>query len=475
MEIFHISAECYPVAKVGGLADVVGALPKYQSEEGHNVRVVIPCYDTKFIKENEFECVHWGHVKLGQFNFPFSVLKEKNDLLGFELYVIEIIELFDRKEVYGYEDDIERFLSFQIATLDWIIGRRDTPDIINCHDHHTGLIPFMMLYVNKYERLKNTPTVMTIHSGLYQGVFGFDKLYYLPEFDLAHFTILEWGGAINSLAAGIKCAWFVTTVSPNYLNEINNSSNGLESLFKSVRNKSKGILNGIDIKVWNPNTDKFIAANYSVKDIAEGKQANKEKLCSLFDLDPTKPLFSFIGRLLYEKGADLLPEAISLAMTENNKLINVLVLGSGNETIENELNELLIDNKGNYNAFIGYNEELSHLIYAGSDFLLMPSRVEPCGLNQMYAFRYGTIPIVRRTGGLKDTVIDIGDNGNGNGICHDQAIVEDISFSMARAKELYEDKRKLNAIRKIGMDMDHSWSSVCKEYIEVYQLIIKKK
>lgn len=332
-----------------------------------------------------------------------------------------------------------------------------------------------MLYVYKYESLKNTPTVMTIHSGLYQGVFGFDKLYYLPEFDLVHFTILEWGGAINSLAAGIKCAWFVTTVSPNYLNEINNSSNGLESLFKSVRNKSKGILNGIDIKVWNPNTDKFIAANYSVKDIAEGKQANKEKLCSLFDLDPTKPLFSFIGRLLYEKGADLLPEAISLVMTENNKLINVLVLGSGNETIENELNELLIDNKGNYNAFIGYNEELSHLIYAGSDFLLMPSRVEPCGLNQMYAFRYGTIPIVRRTGGLKDTVIDIGDNGNGNGICHDQAIVEDISFSIARAKELYEDKRKLNAIRKIGMDMDHSWSSVCKEYIEVYQLIIKKK
>lgn len=473
MEIFHISAECYPVAKVGGLADVVGALPKYQSNEGHNVRVVIPCYDTKFIKENEFECVHWGHVKLGQFNFPFSVLKEKKDILGFELYVIEILELFDRKEVYGYEDDIERFLSFQIATLDWIIGRRDVPDIINCHDHHTGLIPFMMLYVNKYERLKNTPTVMTIHSGLYQGVFGFDKLYYLPEFDLAHFTILEWGGAINSLAAGIKCAGFVTTVSPNYLNEINASSNGLESLFKSVRNKSKGILNGIDIKVWNPNTDQFIPANYSVKDIEQGKNANKERLCALFELDPTKPLFSFIGRLLYEKGADLLPEALALAMTENDKSINVLVLGSGNEKIENELDRLLIDYKENYNNFIGYNEELSHLIYAGSDFLLMPSRVEPCGLNQMYAFRYGTIPIVRRTGGLKDTVIDIGDNGNG--ICHDQATVEDICSSITRAIQLYEDKRKLNALRKMGMDMDHSWSSVCKEYIEVYQLIIKKK
>ena len=473
MEIFHISAECYPIAKVGGLADVVGALPKYQNNAGHLVRVVVPCYDTKFRKENEFECVHWGHVKLGNFSFPFNVLKETTDKLGFELYLIEIPELFDRKEVYGYQDDIERFLSFQMATLDWIIGRNEIPDVINCHDHHTGLIPFMMLYCHKYYRLQNTPSMITIHNGLYQGQFSFDKLYYIPEFDLSHVNVLEWGNCINSLAVAIKCAWAVTTVSPNYLNEINFSANGLESLFNMVRYKSKGILNGIDIEVWDPATDPALEKNYSIKNYEVGKQENKEKLCKLFNLDPTKPLFSFIGRLLEEKGGDLLPHASAVSLSENYQKLNILILGSGNAAIENQLNSLLQDYKGNYNTFIGYNEELAHLIYAGSDFLLMPSRVEPCGLNQMYSLRYGTIPIVRRTGGLKDTVIDFGDNGNG--ICHDQATVGDVCYSIQRAIKLFEDKKELNKIRKIGMNTDHSWERVCQEYIEMYKQIIDKR
>ena len=473
MEIFHISAECYPVAKVGGLADVVGALPKYQNNAGHLVRVVMPCYDTKFRKENEFEYVHWGHVQLGNFNFPFNVLKEKTDKLGFELYLVEIPELFDRKDVYGYLDDVERFLAFQIATLDWIIGRNDVPNVINCHDHHTGLIPFMMLYCHKYEKLRNVPSMITIHNGLYQGQFGFDKLYYLPEFDLAHVKVLEWDNCINSLAVAIKCAWAVTTVSPNYLNEINYSANGLESLFNLVRYKSKGILNGIDIEVWDPAKDKMLFVNYSIKTLEKGKQENKEQLCSQFNLDPTKPLFSFIGRLLEEKGGDLLPHAAALALSENYQQINILILGSGNTAIENHLNSLLQNYKGNYNTFIGYNEELAHLIYAGSDFLLMPSRVEPCGLNQMYSLRYGTIPIVRRTGGLKDTVIDFGDDGNG--ICHDQATVGDVCYSIQRAVNLYADKKHLNKIRKIGMNTDHSWERVCQEYIDMYKLIINQR
>jgi starch synthase len=472
MEIFHIAAECYPAAKVGGLGDVVGALPKYQNSAKHLVRVVIPCYDTKFIKENTFDCVHSGFVKLGNFNFPFNVLKETSNKLGFELYLVEIPELFDRKDIYGYEDDIERFFAFQIATLDWLITRDEVPEVINCHDHHTGLIPFMMQYANKYEKLRNAPTVITIHNSIYQGQFGFDKLYYLPEFDLSKVTILEWDNRINSLATAIKCASAVTTVSPNYLNEINNFAYGLESLFNLVRHKSKGILNGIDTEVWNPIKDNMIEKKYSIKDFAKGKQKNKEKLCSQFDLDPTKPLFSFIGRLLEEKGADLLPHAAALALSENFKEINILILGSGNAEIENQLSHLLTSFKGNYNAFIGYNEELAHLIYAGSDFLLMPSRVEPCGLNQMYSFKYGTIPIVRRTGGLKDTVIDFEDNGNG--ICHEQASIADVCYSISRGVKLYKNKKSLNKIRKIGMNIDHSWESVCQEYINVYNLIIKK-
>lgn len=473
MEIFHISAECYPIAKVGGLADVVGALPKYQQKAGNEVRVVIPCYDNKFRNENEFEYVHWGQVKLGHFSFPFNVLKETTDKLGFELYLVEIPALFDRKEVYGYQDDIERFLTFQIATLDWIIGRATVPDVINCHDHHTGLIPFMMLYCPKYHSLQNTPSMITIHNGLYQGQFGFDKLYYLPEFDLAHVNVLDWNNCINSLAVGIKCAWAVTTVSPNYLNEINYAANGLELLFNLVRYKSKGILNGIDVEVWDPSKDPMIFKNYSLKNFQKGKQENKAELCRLFNLDPDKPLFCFIGRLLDEKGGDLLPQAALLALSENYKQINILILGSGNTQIENQLNSLLQDYEGNYNTFIGYNESLAHLIYAGADFLLMPSRVEPCGLNQMYSLRYGTIPIVRRTGGLKDTVIDFGDDGNG--ICHDQASVGDICYSIQRAIYLYNDKKELNKIRKIGIKTDHSWERVCQEYLEIYNLIISKK
>ncbi|MBA4275550.1 glycogen synthase [Flavobacterium sp.] len=472
MEIFHIGAECYPVAKVGGLADVVGALPKYQNKANHLVRVVLPHYETKFVKENEFNCVHSGFAKLGNFNFPFNVLKEKEDQLGYELYLVQIPDLFDREEIYGYEDDVERFLSFQIATLDWLMTRNNVPDVINCHDHHTGLIPFMMFYCYKYLKLHDVPTVITIHNSIYQGQFGFDKLFYLPEFDLSKATYLEWGNRINSLATAIKCASAVTTVSPNYLNEINYSAYGLEPLFNLVRYKSKGILNGIDMEVWNPETDIMLAKNYSIKNFKKGKQDNKEKLCRQFDLDPTKPLFSFIGRLLEEKGANLMPHAAALALSENFKEINILVLGSGNTEIENQLKHLLTSFNGNYNVFIGYSEELAHQIYAGSDFLLMPSRVEPCGLNQMYALRYGTIPIVRRTGGLKDTVIDFGDNGNG--ICHDQATVVDVCYSIQRAVNLYKDKKKINDIQKSGMSIDHSWESVCQEYIETYNLIINQ-
>ncbi|MCV9926791.1 glycogen synthase [Flavobacterium sp. LS1R49] len=473
MEIFHISAECYPMAKVGGLADVVGALPKYQNKAGHQVRVVVPGYDTKFKEENVFESVYEGDVKLGNFSFPFRVLKETSDKLGFELYLIEIKELFDRKDVYGYEDDIERFVAFQSATLDWLIVRGEVPDVINCHDHHTGLIPFMMEFGYKYSKLKNVASVITIHNGLYQGQFGFDKLNYLPEFDLTHVKILEWDNCINSLAVGVKCAGAVTTVSPSYLNEINNWANGLESLFNMSRHKSKGILNGIDIEVWDPSKDKMIEEQYTIESLENGKQKNKEKLCSQFDLDPTKPLFSFIGRLFDEKGGDLLPQASALALSENFEEINILILGSGNVIIEDQLKSLLNDYQGNYNVFIGYNEELAHLIYAGSDFLLMPSRVEPCGLNQMYSLRYGTVPIVRRTGGLRDTVIDFGDKGNG--ICHDQASVGDIYYSIGRAIGLFNDKKSFYEIRKLGMGIDHSWESVCQEYIEVYNIIIQAK
>jgi len=472
MEIIHISAECYPVAKVGGLADVVGALPKYLNMLGHRAKVVVPGYDNKFAKENEFDLIHRGQFKLGFFTFSYAVLKEKTNKLGFELYQIAIPELFDRPNVYSYEDDTERFLAFQIAFLNWLTETRQQPDILHCHDHHSGLIPFMVQHCHNYNHLKLTPTLLTIHNGQYQGWFGYDKLHYLPDFDLSKIGYLEWNGTLNPLASAIKCAWKVTTVSPSYLDEISTRANGLENLLRWERPKSVGILNGIDTEVWDTKTDPMLDTRYSLKDYKKGKRANKEFLCNQFNLDAEKPLFTFIGRLVGEKGADLLPQSFSMALHEFAGEINILILGSGDRVVEKELQGLQHFYQGSYNAYIGYNEKLAHIIYAGADFLLMPSRVEPCGLNQMYAMRYGTIPIVRRTGGLRDTVFDIGDGGFG--ICHNEATVFDIIHSIGRAVNLYNDAKKFDSVRITAMQIDHSWDKVAAEYINVYQSLTKQ-
>lgn len=468
MEIIHLSAECYPIAKVGGLGDVVGALPKYQNKLGHVAKVVMPAYQTKFLRENEFEVVYDGWGKLGFHNFPVRIFREKTNKLGFDVFLVHIAGLMDRENVYGYGDDTERFLAFQIAVLDWMAQWEHKPDVIHCHDHHTGLVPFMTAYCNQFRKLSSVPTVLTIHNGQYQGQFGWDKLHYIPPFDLWKAGQLEWKGAINPLAAAIKCAWRVTTVSPSYLEEIRYNANGLESLLSQERGKSVGILNGIDNDVWDPSTDTMLYKPFGIKTLEAGKKANKEALCSVFNLDPEKPLFTFIGRLVGEKGADLLPDIFYSALLQSNGGMNVLVLGSGDPQVEGRLNHLKETFPGNYNAYIGYNEQLSHQIYAGADFLLMPSRVEPCGLNQMYALRYGTIPIVRRIGGLKDTVIDIGDNGFG--ICHDQTSVWDVGHAIDRALELYADAKKVKEIRKFMMQLDHSWDKAAQQYINLYQI-----
>ncbi|MFA6400989.1 MAG: glycogen synthase [Salinivirgaceae bacterium] len=469
MKIIHISAECYPAAKAGGLADVVGALPKYQNSLGNEASVIMPHYYTKFRTDNKFEAIHAGFARLGYVDYPFHVFKLLNNNLGFDIYSIDIPGLFDRDKIYSYVDDTERFITFQIAALNWINNTKSLPDIIHCHDQHTGFIPFMLANVWEYRKLKNVPTVFTIHNGAYQGQFGFNLLHYLPPFHSDLIGLIEWHKDINPLAAAIKCAYKVTTVSPTYMHEIGYSMNGLEGLLNAERSKSMGILNGIDVDVWNPETDSMLEKTYNKKTVETGKAENKKWLCKEFNLDPSKPLFTFIGRLVGEKGADFLPEAVYNLLTQYPKQQNILILGTGEKHIEQALWDLEPQFKGNYCSYIGYNEKLSHLIYAGADFLLMPSRVEPCGLNQLYALRYGTIPIVRRTGGLKDTVVDIGDNGFG--ICHDQCSAWDITYSMERANVLFKDKTAFKNIRKQIMQIDHSWTKASSDYIELYKTL----
>ncbi len=468
MRIFHLSAECYPVAKVGGLADVVGALPKYQNLAGLQAAVVMPYYNRKFVQENEFDVVFKASTLLGTRRLYFEILKESTDKLGFELYLVRIPGLIDREQIYSYPDETEQFIAFQIAFLDWISYSQQSPDLIHCHDHHSGLVPFLLYHSRLYTRLANTPTIFTIHNGQYHGAFGWNKLSYLPEIDLAKTGLLDWAGGINPLAAAVKCCWRYTTVSPSYLEELTINSNGLEYLFYLEHGKGVGIINGIDTDIWNPETDPMIPVKFSIKSATKGKQGNKAILCERFGLSPEKPLISFIGRLVVEKGADLLGAVMERSFNEYPGGFNFLLLGAGDKEMEAELLELRDLYPEQCNVFIGYDESLAHLVYAGSDFLLMPSRVEPCGLNQLYSLRYGTLPMVRSTGGLKDTVIDFGDKG-GYGIRFNNASVEDICDAVSRALVLFPQTKQLQALRKTMMALDFSWDRSAKEYTNLYE------
>ena len=468
MEIIHVSAECYPVAKAGGLGDVVGALPKYQTAMGHYAKVVMPMYRTKFLYQNDWAIDFKGNATMGDRYFEYTVIKEKTNKLGFDLYLVDINGLLDREKVYGYSDDTERFLAFQIAVVDWLSHWEHHPDIIHCHDHQAGLIPFMVKYCYDYNKLASIPTVFTIHNGQYQGWMGWDKSHLIPRWDNWKSGLLEWKKNINPLASAVKNAWKVTTVSHSYLEELRYNSNGLEALFEYEKGKCVGILNGIDADVWNPETDTYLKDHFTVETVAEGKAASKKLLCQQFNLDENKALIIFIGRLVGEKAADLLPDAILSSMYALNNGVNFLILGSGDPHVEWQLKQLAGQYQGNYNVVIGYNETLSHLMYAGADFLLMPSRVEPCGLNQMYAMQYGTAPIVRNTGGLRDTVVDMGD-WQGWGIRFNHASVGDITHGITRAAGLFDHgQTHFGWMRQRMMEIDNSWENAVQQYINVY-------
>jgi starch synthase len=469
MEIIHLSFECYPVAKAGGLGDVVGALPKYQTKAGHYAKVVMPMFRTKFLYQHEWDVDFKGRANLGDWWFDYTVIKERNNTLGFDLFLIDINGLLDRENIYGYADDTQRYVGFQIAFVNWLNHWQHKPDVIHCHDYHVGLVPFMIKYCYEYNRLGDIPTVLTIHNAQYQGWMGWNQRDLLPAFDDWKSGLLEWNGDINPLASAVKNAWKVTTVSWSYMEELRYNSNGLEALFEYERGKCTGILNGIDADVWNPATDKFIELNYDADDVEENKQTNKEALCKEFNLNPQKPLIVFIGRLVGEKAADLLPDAIVSSMYSVQGYVNFLVLGSGEPHVEWQLKQLAQSFPANYNVMIGYNEALSHRMYAGADFLLMPSRVEPCGLNQMYAMQYGTVPMVRSTGGLKDTVTDMGD-WQGWGIRFNNANISDIVHAVTRAVGLYyDDPVSLNNMRKHMMQIDNSWEKSVQQYLNIYQ------
>lgn len=466
MKIIHISAECYPIAKVGGLADVVGALPKYLNGLDVDATVIMPFYDIAFTQNIDVEAVYEDALFLGSDHYSFKILKATTLHLGYDLYLVDVPALIFKDYIYSY-DDTARFLAFQLAALQWVQTHTIKPDVVHCHDHHTGLIPFMMQYCTMFQNISHIPTVLTIHNAQYQGWFSHDRIDLLPAFDRKHIGLLDWNNSINPLAAAIKCAWKVNTVSPSYMEELIAHANGLEWLLAHEQQKCTGILNGIDTAVWDTTTDPYLIKNYSIATSVSGKKANKKWLCKTYNLDENKPLFIFIGRLVHEKGTDLFPEAFKKAL-ENDE-VSILLLGSGDKETEHSLLHLKEEIPANYNVHIGYDEALSHKMYAGADFLLMPSRVEPCGLNQLYSMRYGTVPIVNAIGGLKDTVIDVANGGYGFMI-HEVSVTA-IYDAIVRATAFYKDTKQMTKTKKRIMQLDYSWSHAASQYVDLYKAL----
>lgn len=475
MKVVYLSAECFPVAKVGGLADVVGSLPKYLSHIGVETSVVIPAYEMPWFEGKLYKIVHKGSFHLGTEHLYFEVRYFINDILGFPFYSIHIPSKTDRYGVYADEDgnffgdELKRNISFQRAFLTWLRDGDFETEIVHCHDHHVGLVPFMMKYADEFKSLASIPTVFTIHNERYQGAFSWSSQYLIPQFDNWKSGLLEWNNVINPLASAVRCAYKVTTVSESYMQELMYNSFGLEELFRSEKWKSQGILNGIDAEVWDPATDPMIEYHLKDDEVAFKKE-NKKVICELAGLDPSLPLFGFIGRLALEKGAEFIAGIIDTWLSHHSNT-NFIILGTGDKSIENSLRKVADKYPQNVACMLAYNEAVSHKIYAGSDFLLMPSRVEPCGLNQMFAMRYGTLPIVRAIGGLRDSVVDISQEG-GVGIRFDEMNFDQMIHAVWRAYELYHYPQNKNMFVKRAMALDFSWDKSALIYKAVYESVL---
>lgn len=473
MRVLHVSTECYPAAKAGGMGDVVGALPIYSRAAGIEPAVIIPKYDLEWFNKHEFDTVFSSCIQLGEELVDFEI-QLTNNHHEFHLYCVNIPGKFDRNSIYldvdgeGFKDEIERNVSFQRAVLSWLNSKEERFDVIHCHDHQAGLIPFFMVYGKEFENLRYQRSYFTIHNAAYKGMWDWKHRYLLPDFYEEHIGLLDWDHHIHSFASAVRCCWGYNAVSPSYLEEISRNSGNLNWLFENTSDKAAGILNGIDIKAWNPANDPMLDFHLK-KSWKAFKKKNKDQLCNIYGLKKSWPLFSFIGRFAYQKGADLLAEAIEMVLAGGKKS-SFIILGSGSRELEQRIQELESAFPDNVKALIMYNEAVARKIYAGSDFLLMPSRFEPCGLNQMFAYRYGTIPVVRSTGGLIDSVVDI-DKG-GAGIRFENTNAIDLRDAVYRACSLFEETKKFEQVRSDAVEENYSWERSLHLYKDEYKKIL---
>lgn len=471
MKVLYATSEAYPFAMSGGLADVAGALPKALRKRLIGCRVVMPLYECvsdemranmRFITSITVP-VSWRRQYCGIFEAKYG---------GVIYYLLDNQYYFKREGLYGYYDDAERFAFFSRAVIEMLQYIDFTPDIIHCNDWQTALVPVFLdtLYRN-VDRYKNIRTVFTIHNIQYQGKYGdelVEDVLGLPA-DTSH--LVEYDGGVNLMKGGIECADRITTVSPTYSEEIKEPwfAHGLDGIIRDRAFKLSGIVNGIDTEVYDPATDKFIWQNYSVDDMA-GKAVNKAELQKEMGL-PVRddvPVIGIVSRLVTHKGFDLVKYAFEKMLGND---VQFVILGSGDWEFETFFHSMMLAHPDKVALKLGFVPSLARKIYAGADIFLMPSKSEPCGLAQMIALRYGTIPVIRETGGLKDTVKDSGDN-EGNGFTFKSYDGEDMAYAVQRAIMGYQKREGWSILVDRAMRCDNSWGKSANEYIKLYKSIL---
>ncbi|MBU4343707.1 MAG: glycogen synthase GlgA [Candidatus Omnitrophica bacterium] len=470
MNILFVSSEVVPFAKTGGLADVIGALPEALSKRGHTCSVILPLY--KCVKENGFDPALFKEEK----DFKFYFLKHGN----VNIYFIESDEYYNRDQLYGipqgdYPDNALRFGFFAKAIVALIphIGRQD---IIHCNDWQTGLVPlYIRLFHKKDSLFSDTKTLFTIHNMAYQGLFGREYMRRLNiPGKLFNMHGLEFYGRMSFLKAGIIYSDAISSVSKGYAREIltKELGCGLDGLLNTRKKALYGIVNGVDYSVWNPETDKFIAKKYSARDMGGKLECKKDVLGEYgIKYDPSRPLIGMITRLAEQKGIDIVADCMDKLLELG---IDLALLGFGDEKYNNIFKGLSEKYKGHVGARIGFDNVLAHKIEAGSDMFLMPSRYEPCGLNQLYSMKYATVPVVRAVGGLDDTVEDFDPvTKKGNGFKFQEAYGEALLASMKKAVEVFKNKDLWNTLLQNGLSCDYSWAASAEKYEKLYNEFVK--
>jgi starch synthase len=476
VNVLFIASEVTPWAKTGGLADVAGALPKQLRRHGHDVRVFLPFYARVRPQAHDFQEVFPEHiVHLGAHTYRFALLRAP----GEHTYFVHCPALYGRQAIYTADPDEHlRFLLLSRAALESSTRLGFSPDIVHCNDWQTGLVPLMLKTRFAGEpTFAQAKTLLTIHNLNYQGIFRSDIL---PDTELTAYLPLFHQDQLkqerlNFLLHGILYADGVSTVSPTYAREIQTPEHGagLDELLRARSTRLVGILNGVDYDEWSPQTDRYIPFRYGPGDLAP-KEKNKEVLLARMGLPYRRevPTIGIVSRLASQKGFDLLPEALPPILSHVD--LRLTVLGNGEPRLEQFFAHLQRSHPGKVCFFNGYNNELAHLIEAGADLFLMPSRYEPCGLNQMYSLKYGTAPIVRKTGGLADTVeLWNPHSGEGTGFPFEHYDAEGVRWAIGYALETLRDRRAFVRLQQNAMAKDFSWDRQARLYEELYARLTK--